>query len=190
MLAHFFEQRRWGSPVQVGAERQNLTIEDQLFILMQSGLLLTATLGLGAPEARDCYERAEPLCRSLNHRQFLYLALIGQWRYCFMTDKLSKTMEIAKRIYSLAQEDSGSALMIGACRTLAFTLYFLGNFQAALQQSMRGVHIWRSGSVQSVVEEVNAPAVSCLVFEAISEWHLGQVASCKANLLEAMSLAK
>ena len=61
VLAHFFEQRRWGSPVGMGAEKQNLTAEDQLFILMQAGLYLTATRGMGAPEARICYERAEPL---------------------------------------------------------------------------------------------------------------------------------
>ena len=157
---------------------------------MQSGLLLTATLGLGAPEARDCYERAEPLCHALNHRQLLYLALTGQWRYRFMTDKLSKTMELAKQIYSLTHEDSRSALTIGACRTLAFTLYFLGDFQTALQHAMRGVRIWRSGDVQSSIEEINAPAVSCLVFEGFSEWHLGQVASCKANIQEAIALAR
>jgi predicted ATPase len=107
-----------------------------------------------------------------------------------MTDKLSKTMQLAKRIYSLAQEQDEPALMIGACRTLAFTLYFLGDFQTALEYAMRGVQIWRSGGVRSPVEEVNAPAVSCLVFQATSEWHLGEIASCKATMVEAISLAK
>ena len=68
VLAHFFEHGRWGSLVQMGGARQSLTAEDQLFILMQAGLYLTATRGLGAPEARICYERAEPLCHSLNRR--------------------------------------------------------------------------------------------------------------------------
>jgi hypothetical protein len=80
VLAHFFERGRWGSLVQICAEGQSLTVEDELFILMQSGLPLTATLGLGAPEARICYERAEPLCNSLDRPRLLYLALIGQWR--------------------------------------------------------------------------------------------------------------
>jgi hypothetical protein len=30
-------------------------------------------------------------------------ALVGQWRYSLFTDKLSATMPIAKRVYSLAQ---------------------------------------------------------------------------------------
>ena len=45
VLAHFFEQGRWGSLAEVGVEGQSLTAEDQLFVLMQAGLYLTATRG-------------------------------------------------------------------------------------------------------------------------------------------------
>ena len=151
VLVHFFEHGRWGSLVETAVEGQSLTAEDQLFILMQAGLYLTATRGLAAPEARICYERAESLCHSLNRPLLLYVALIGQWRYSLMTDKLTATMQIAKRVYSLAQEQNDSALMIGAYRALAATLYFLGDFEAARQYAMRGVQIWRSGGVQSHV---------------------------------------
>jgi hypothetical protein len=104
ILAHFFERGRWGSPVQMGVEGQSLTGEDQLFILTQAGLYLTATRGMGAPEPRICYERAESLCHSLKRPHLLYSALMGRWRYSFMADKLTATLQVAKRIYSLAQE--------------------------------------------------------------------------------------
>ena len=120
---------------------------------MQAALYLTATRGLGAPEARICYERAEPLCHSLNRPLLLYLALIGQWRYSLHTDKMTAAMQIAERVYSLAQEQNDPALMIGAYRALACTLYFLGDFETARQYAMRGVQIWRSGAAQSPVEE-------------------------------------
>ena len=115
---------------------------------------------------------------------------MGQWRYSLITDKLSATMQIAERIYSLAQEQNDAALMIGAYRALAATLYFLGDFESARQYAMRGLQIWRSGGVQSQVEEYDAPAVTCLYFEALSEWHLGEIASCQATMAEAISLAK
>ena len=89
VLVHFFEHGRWGSLVETAVEGQSLTAEDQLFILMQAALYLTATRGFAAPEVRICYERAESLCHSLNHPLLLYLALIGQWRYSLMTDKLT-----------------------------------------------------------------------------------------------------
>ena len=76
VLVHFFEHGRWGSPVETGVEGQSLTAEDQLFILMQAGLYLTATRGFAAPEARICYERAEPLCHSLNRPLVLFIALM------------------------------------------------------------------------------------------------------------------
>jgi hypothetical protein len=68
-LAHFFERGRWESPVETGVEEHSLTEEDQLFILMQAGLYLTATRGFAAPGARICYERAESLGCSLDRPQ-------------------------------------------------------------------------------------------------------------------------
>jgi hypothetical protein len=171
-------------------EGQGLTAEDQLFILMQAALYLSDTRGLGSLDARICHERAESLCHSLNRPFLLYLALVGQWRYSLHTDKMSAAMQIAKRIYSLAQKQNHFALMTGACRPLACTFYFLGDFETARQYAMRGIQIWRSGAAQSPIEEPIAPAVSCLCYLTLSEWHLGEIASCQATIEEAISLAK
>jgi serine/threonine protein kinase/tetratricopeptide (TPR) repeat protein len=189
VLGHFFEKGRWGSPVETSAEGQSLTAEDQLFILMQAAAYLTAR-ELGSPEARICYERAEPLCRSLGRPFLLHVALVGQWRYTLHTDKLSATMQIAERVYSLAQEQDDPTLMIWAYDALAATLYFLGDFEASGQNAMRGVRIWRSRNVQSHPEDVDTPVVACLCYKAYSEWHLGEIASCRATIAEAISLAK
>ena len=190
VLAHFFEQGRWGFPAEMGLEGQTLTAEDQLVILMQAGLLLTATRGLGAPEVRICYDCALSLCHSLNRPLLLYAALIGQWRVSLQTDKLTATMQIAKRVYSLAQKRNDAGLMIGACQALACTLCFLGDFETTQRYAMRGVQIWRSGGLKPPVEEVSAPAVMCLCFEALSKSHLGEIASSRPIMAEAISLAK
>jgi hypothetical protein len=106
VLVHFFEHGRWGYPVDLGGEGQSLIAADQLFVLMQAGLYLTHTRGMSAPEAQICYERAEPLCHLLNRPELLYSALTGQYVYSLMTDKLTATMQIAKRVHSLAQEQN------------------------------------------------------------------------------------
>jgi hypothetical protein len=190
VLVHFFEHGVWGSPVQTRVAGQSLTAEDQLFILMQAGLFLSVTRGLGAPEAQICYERAESLCHSLNRPLLLYSALMGQWRYSLITDKLTATMRIAQRIYSLAQEQNDVTLIVGACRALAGTLYFMGDFQAARQYAMRGVEIWRSADVQSHAGDLDASAVICVCYEALCEWHFGEITSSHATIAEAISLAK
>ena len=190
VLMNFFENGQWLLSLKTVVEGQNLTAEDRLFVLMQAGLYLTTTRGLQSPEAHSCYRRAEPLCHSLNRPVLLYVALIGQWRHSLLNDKLSATLQIAKRVYSLAQQQNDAALMVGSYRALANTLYYLGDFTAARQYAIRGVEIWRSGGAQSPPEEVHAPVVTCLCYEAASEWHLGEFSGSQAAIAEAISLAK
>jgi predicted ATPase len=190
VLVHFFEDGRWGSPVETAVEGQSLVAEDQLFILLQAGRYLTATRGFGAPEACICYERAEALCHSLDRPRLLSVALMGQWHYSLITDTVTATLQIAKRFYSLAHEQNDARLMTGAYRVLAGTLFYLGDFESSRQYAMRAVQIWRSGSVQSHPEDLDTPVVGCLCYQAKSEWHLGEIASSKATIAEAISVAK
>jgi serine/threonine protein kinase len=189
VLVHFFEHRRWGSLVETAVEGQSLTAEDRLFILMQAAAYLTAR-EVGSPEARICYVRAEPLCHSLERPLLLHVALIGQWRYSLHRDKLTVAMQIADRIYSLAQEQDDATVMIWACNCFAATLYFLGDFAGSRQNAIRGIGIWRSRNVQSRPEDVDTPVVSCLGYKAFTDWHLGEIASCQATITEAISLSK
>ena len=106
-----------------------------------------------------------------------------------MTDKLSFAIQIAERGYSLAQEQNDPALVIGACAALAATLFFLGDFESSRQYAMQGVQIWRSGGAKSHPEDLERPP-SAVCDVALSEWHLGDIGSCKANMNEAISLAR
>jgi predicted ATPase len=115
---------------------------------------------------------------------------MNQWVFSLATDKLTVTMQIAKRVCALAQKQNDPALMVGAYRTLATTRYFLGDFESARQNATYGLQIWRSERRQSPVEEVYAPPVVCLMVEALSGWHLGEIASCQARIARAISLAK
>ena len=190
VLAHFFENERLGSPLKMGVDGQTLTAEDQLFILSQAALYITVTRGFAAPEGRVCHQRVESFCHSHNRPLLLHSALMGQWRYSFITDKLTPTMQIAKRIYSLAQEQDDAALKLGGSRALACTHYYLGEFDAARQSAMRGLHIWHAGDVHSQVQEPDPPVIACLTDKAQSEWHLGEITACRGTMAEAIALAK
>jgi hypothetical protein len=189
-IVHFFEHGHWGSPAQTAVAGQSLTVEDQLFILMEAGHLITAIQGMGAPEAGLCYERAESLARSLKRFPSFYLALVGQWRHSLNTDKLSATLQIAKRLYALAQEKNDSSLLIGACAALAPTLHYLGDFEASGQYATRGVQLWRSLGARSPVVGVDNAAVGILCHKALFEAHIGDITSSRATMAEAISLAQ
>ena len=47
-----------------------------------------------------------------------------------------------------------------------------------------------SGGVKSDPEDVDTPVVGCLCHGALSEWYLGEISCCKANMDEAISLAR
>jgi serine/threonine protein kinase len=190
VLALFFEHGHWGSPLARSSEEQSLSAEDQLFILMQAGLYLSATQGLATRKGQILCARAECLCHLLHRPVQLYSSLMGQWLYSLMTDKLATTMQIAKRVYSLAQEQNDAALTIGAYSALVSTSYYSGDFESTRHYAMLGVELGRSGSVRTDIEEVIAPRVSCLCYEAMSEWHFGEIASCPATIAHAISLAK
>ena len=172
VLVHFFEGGRWGSPAETAVAGQSLTAEDQLFILMQAGMYLTATRGQASPEARICYELAESLCHSLNRSLPLYAALMGQWRFSSnAADRLSAALQIAKRIYALAQRQNEPAMMIGACTALTITHYQMGDLETSGRYAKHGLDIWRSGGEQSAPEEVDVPAGACLCYDALLKWH-------------------
>ena len=189
VLVHFFEAGHWGSFLRTGVEEQSLTAEDQLFILVQAALNITA-MRESAPEAKICNERAESLCQSLNRPLLLYVALMGQLRYAVVAGKLGTAMPLAKRLYSLAQEQNDSTLMIGACTAVGGAHYYLGDFETARHYIARALQIWRSGSNRSPFQEVDAQPVACLSNEALLQWHFGEIASCHATMAEAIALAK
>jgi tRNA A-37 threonylcarbamoyl transferase component Bud32/tetratricopeptide (TPR) repeat protein len=190
VLGHFFDRGNWGCFIQHSVEEQYLAAEDQLFVLMQAGLYLTATRGHATREVRICYEDAEPLCHSLNRPLDLFASLIGQWRHSLLTDKLMTTMQLAKRAYSVAREEDEVSLLTNACRILAVTHYFSGNFKVAQRYAKRGVQLGGEGRIRPRFEEVNSPAVVCLSFEALCGWHFGEIAASRDTMARAVSLAK
>jgi hypothetical protein len=126
-----------------------------------------------------------------HHRDGERVFLVPQLCEAAIRERLHK-LESAKRIHSMAQEQDDPTLMIGAYNFLAGTLYYLGDMGTAHQYVMRGVQLWRSGSVHSHAGagELESGAVVCLGLAAICEWHLGRIASCQGLVDEAISLAK
>jgi predicted ATPase len=115
---------------------------------------------------------------------------MSQWVFSLVTGKLTATMEMTQRVSVLAQNQNDPALKVGAYQTLATTLYFLGDFETARQNATCGLQIWHKGIIESPVEEIYAPAVICLMVEALSQWHLGEIVTCQTTIARAISLAK
>jgi predicted ATPase len=99
-------------------------------------------------------------------------------------------MALANQVFWLAKEQDDPALMMGARRALAVSLFCVGDFQNARQHAVQSIQIWRSGGGYDFIQEVDAPPVTCLTTRALCEWHSGDVDSCNASIAEAIALAK
>src|SRR5215471_16624133 len=191
VLIHFFENLRWDSALETGLGEQSLTEEDKFFILSQAALYLTVTRGDCTPERRICYERLMSLCDSLNNPVRLYPALRGMFGYFHNAGELTLAMQFAKRACSVAQELNDPTLLTSSNHLLALVFYYLGDFEAARKYFARSIEIWRSsGGAVSLVEEKDAPVVSCVFHKGHCEWHLGDINSARLAMAEAISLAK
>jgi len=66
----------------------------------------------------------------------------------------------------------------------------MGEFEAAYQHASRGVQLWRSNTPSKIEEIVSVPAVICLSFKALCEWHLGEFDASQTTTAQTISLAK
>ena len=100
-------------------------------------------------------------------------------------------MQIAKRVYSLAQKQNDPALMIGAYRALAVHALLFGRFRdrATIRDAWCSDLALGRRTVSCRKSSIR-PSSLVLCYEALSEWHLGEIASCQATMAEAISLAK
>ena len=108
-----------------------------------------------------------------------------------MTDKLTATMQIAKRVYSLAQEQNDSALMIGAYQR--FGSHALSIWAISRPRNNTRCVVFRFGAREAYSlmrrGRLRRPSLVCAMRpypSGISE----RVASCQATMAEAISLAK
>jgi hypothetical protein len=88
VLAHFFENGRWASPVETAVEGESLTAEDQLFILMQAASYLTATRKWHLGETASCQAAiAEAISIAKQGDDMNALALALYWAARFAAEE-------------------------------------------------------------------------------------------------------
>src|SRR5438105_1733158 len=109
--------------------------------------------------------------RSVGNDSLLYSVLLSQWRYSLVTNYLTVTIKLAKDLYALATKESDPALLLGAYRALATSLYFRGQFEHTRKYTAQAIDIWKPERASSV-EEYYAPIVTCLAIDALSLWQL------------------
>jgi tetratricopeptide (TPR) repeat protein len=173
-LAHFCHEGDWARPVDpVPPEVQGLEPEEQLAVLTQAGLFLTAQQGYVSNEKRACYDTVRRLATRLGQPLHLYQALVAQHREWLVTREFDATLQLADEVFALARQHDHPALLVGARRAQATTRFFMGRLAEAQALAREGVRIWDEGGSARPVDELYLPVVSCRMVDALVLWHQG-----------------
>lgn len=192
VFSYFVENGNWEKPIEANPPfYQGLDPEDQLTMLTQAGLYLTASRGYAADEVKACYNRVQDLCIQLNKPSLLYSVLISRWRYSLIISDLTEAIRLANDIYDLAVTENVPSLLIGAYRALSITIYYNGDFKRAKAYAQSGIDLWESGgaALQSV-NEIYTPVITCMCVDAKILWHSGFPEKAREQINEAVGLAR
>jgi class 3 adenylate cyclase/predicted ATPase len=166
-------------------------IAHELSMLMALGRALSATKGYAAPEVGATYTQARALCHRGAQSPELFSVLFGLWQFYALRGDLQIAHELGEELLVLARQLQDPAYLLEAHRSLAFTLFSVGDIDAARSHAEQGIAVYRPGT-----HHVHAftygqdPGTSCLAYAALALWHLGYPEQALQRCHEMLELAR
>ena len=165
-------------------------IAHELTLLMALGRALIATKGYAASEVGATYTRARALCQRGVQSPQLFPVLFGLWQFYVLQGELQLARELGEQLLTLAQHLRDPAYVLEAHRSLAFTLFSLGEMAAAREQAEQGVALYDPHKHHAHVFTYGQdPGTSCLAYAALALWHLGYPEQALQRCHEMLELA-
>lgn len=150
---------------------------------------LMAVRGAGADEVEQAYAQAGALCRQLGNAPKLLVPLWGLWAYALMRARYAEARMLAAQLEQLAELSKAPGPGLVAAETLGMTLFYQGEFAAALAALQRGLALYRRPDAQArVARGVHDPGVMCHAFEMLALWLSGQGAAAIDSLARLRAL--
>jgi adenylate cyclase len=108
-------------------ERDRTELKAQIGV----GVLTIALKGFGVPEVETAYGRAAELCRRLNDRPHLIVALYGLSQNYMLRSYLKKGLEMGKEVLALSRDTDRPGHLAMAYFGLAMPSFWLGDLKVA-----------------------------------------------------------
>ena len=164
------------------AESARLARELELQLVLAPALM--AVRGAVANEVEQAYAQAGALCRQLGSTPKLLVPLWGLWAYALMRARYGEARALAAQLEQLAEQSRAPGPALVAAETLGMTLFYQGDFAAALAALRRGLALYRrppEGQARQA-RGVHDPGVMCHAFEMLVLWLSGQSAAAIDSL--------
>jgi predicted ATPase len=167
-------------------------VQQELDLRMALRPALVATKGFAAPVVGHTYARARALCQQVGDTPQFFPALWGLWVFYNVRGELRTAQELGEHLLSLAQCAEDPALLLQAHHALETTLFWSGEFPAALEHMEQGLARYSPQEHRShaFLYGGHDPGVCCLAHGAQALWYCGYPAQALQRSHEALRLAQ
>ena len=163
----------------------------ELDVQITLGQVFTATKGQASPEMEHAFTRAHALCEQVGETAQLVAVLRGLLVMYVARGPLSKALELAEQILSLAQGGQDAVHLARAHDGLEHILFFLGEFASARAHLDQGRVIADSVQASSdALRDGHHTGVRCRRYGAWTLWYLGYPDQSLQLSHEALGLAQ
>ena len=165
--------------------------QQELDLQLALGVALAATKGFGAQEVAQTYTRARVLCAQVGETPQLFSALRGLCRFYYNRRELRTARDLGEQLWQRAQRAAVPTHLLEAHSALGMTLYFLGDFGAALTHCTQGIALIDLTQQRGQrASHALADGVVCLFAAAQTLWYLGFPDQAVQRGQESLALAQ
>jgi serine/threonine protein kinase/predicted ATPase len=165
--------------------------QQELALLLSLGVALVAIQGFAAPEVEQTYLRARELCQQAEDVPTLFPVLYGLWNVYLVRCELPRCLELAAQVGALAEAQSDRSFRLVAHNVLQQPLFHRGELAAARRQQEQGLALYDRCQHRTLTATYGEdPGVGCLMYGAVTQWHLGYPDQARRSAQAARSLAE
>lgn len=165
--------------------------QQELALLVSSGVPLTATKGFTSPELERVFTRARELSQHVGETPQLFPLLRGLAVFFMVRAEFQTAAELGQQLLQLAQNLDDEGCVIEAHLSLGLILLYRGEFAASrthLEQVIAAYHPDKHHALAYVYGD--DPGVVCLMYVAIVLALQGHLDQARKRSEEAIALAK
>ncbi len=164
--------------------------EIEFSLQLELGNALLVTLGYGAPEVKQLYERAHDLCRKVGQPAQLLPILYGLWVSHLIRGELGQALGFGEDFLSLAQQAQSPARVVGE-RTVGCPLFYLGKLTQARPHFERAVSMYDPAQHRALAWLYGQePGMTARSYLAWTMWLLGYPDQAAEHNRESLKLAR
>ena len=150
-----------------------------------------AAYGWASPLVQETCQKAIGLASRLGAGDRRFSPIWGLWSNQFVAGKLGEAIESAHEVLDLAFHDGGDIYAVPARHATAYTSYYRGEFEAAIQHAEAGLSLFDYDVERQLCQGFQlSPTINILTASASSMWMRGNQREGVLEMDKMLSLAR